>query len=272
LNAAAFAGRTALITGASAGIGAALAEEFARQGAAVVLAARRLERLEELAGRIHARGGRALAVSCDVRLDGDLLRAISATHAAGWGVDIVVANAGFGVVGAVQQLQLADYQRQFDTNVFGVLRTIQVALPDVLARRGSIVILGSVAGHIPMAGISAYGMSKFALRALAGALRQELRPSGVAVTLISPGFIASEFRQIDNAGVRHADTREQIPAWLLVPAQRAARAMVNAVRRRQGERVVSAHGRVLVWLYRHCPRLVEGALRIWRPRRRSAGR
>jgi len=264
-----FSGRTVLITGASSGLGAALSSEFAAQGAAVVLAARRLDRLEAVAARIRDRGGRALVVVCDVTREEDLLRAMAAIHAAGWVVDTVVANAGFGVAGRFSALRTADYQRQFDTNVFGVVRTVRAALADLQASRGSIVIVGSIAGHIPMAGISAYGMSKFALRALAGALRGELRSAEINVTLISPGFLASEFRQIDNLGVRHPHAPESIPAWLLVSSEQAARTIVRAVYRRRGECVVTGHGRVLVWLYRHMPWLVEAVLRSWRPTRKA---
>lgn len=265
----AFAGRTVLITGASSGIGAALAREFAAQGAVVVLAARRLERLETLAAEIRSAGGQALACCCDITRAGDPERVIDQAHAAGLSVDIVVANAGFAVAGRFEKLTLADYQCQFDTNVFGVLRTIQAALGDVRARRGSVVIIGSISGHISLPGISAYSMSKFAVRALAHALRSELRRHGVSVTLISPGFVASELRQIDNAGRWHAHAPETVPPWLLVSAARAARTMVRAVRRRQRERVVTGHGRCLVWIYRHAPWLVNAAVRLGRPVRRA---
>lgn len=264
----AFAGRTVLITGASSGIGAALAREFAAQGAALVLAARRLERLEVLATEIRAAGGQALVCCCDVTRAGDPERVIEQARAAGLGVDIVVANAGFAVAGRFEKLTLADYQRQFDTNVFGVLRTIRAALGELCARRGSVVMVGSIAGHISLPGISAYSMSKFAVRALAHALRGELRRHGVSVTLVSPGYVASEFRQIDNAGRRHADAPESVPDWLLVSAASAARTIVRAVRRRQRERVVTGHGRFVVWAYRHAPWLVNAAVRLVRPVRR----
>lgn len=268
MNRARFAGRTVLITGAASGIGAALGREFARQGAAVVLTARRLERLEALAVEIRQAGGRAMALACDVTREGDCERAIAQVHAAGWHLDIVVANAGFGVAGAFGNLTLADYQRQFDTNVYGVLRTLRAGLADVREHRGSLVIIGSVAGHIALPGISAYAMSKFALHALAQSLRVELRRQGINVTLISPGFVSSEFRQVDNAGRRHADLPEPMPAWLLADPSRVARSIVRAVQRGVRERVVTGHGRLLVWTWRHAPWLVNAVLRFWQPVRR----
>jgi NADP-dependent 3-hydroxy acid dehydrogenase YdfG len=144
-----FAGRVVLITGASSGIGAALAREFAQQGADVVLAARRLSKVAELAAELQATGRRAIAVECDVTRDGALEEAVRQALAALGRLDVVVANAGFGVVGPFARLMLDDYRRQFETNVFGVLRTAAAALPALRQSRGTLVIIGSVSGHVP---------------------------------------------------------------------------------------------------------------------------
>src|SRR2546425_1726539 len=143
-----FAGRVAFITGASSGIGAALAREFARQGADLALAARRLDRLEALAAELASTGRRALALPCDVTKDGDLERAVARTTAELGRVDVLVANAGFGVVGRLDGLTLEDYRRQLETNVFGVLRTIYAGLAELRRARGRLVIVGSVSGHV----------------------------------------------------------------------------------------------------------------------------
>ncbi|HEX5814554.1 MAG TPA: SDR family NAD(P)-dependent oxidoreductase, partial [Methylomirabilota bacterium] len=147
-------------------MGAALAREFARRGADVVLAARRVDRLDALAQDLERRGRRALAVACDVTRDGDVERAVAAARAAFGRLDVVVANAGFGVVGAVERLTLDDYRRQFETNVFGVLRTVRAALPELKRTAGRLAIVGSVSGHVATPGSSPYAMSKFAVRAL----------------------------------------------------------------------------------------------------------
>ncbi len=249
------------MTGASSGIGAALAREFAREGAAVVLAARRLDRLEALAGELRAAGHRAIAVPCDVTRDGSVEQAVARALDAFQHLDVAVANAGFGVAGPFEALALDDYRRQFETNVMGVLRTAYAALPALRARRGTLVIMGSVSGHLATPGISAYAMSKFAVRAFAAAVRHELRPAGVAVVLVSPGFVASEIRQVDNRGVHHPDAPDPAPAWLRMPAERAARVIVRAVARRRREVVVTGHGKLLVWLARHAASLVDVGLR-----------
>src|SRR5690349_10887305 len=139
---------TALITGASSGIGAALAREFARRGYCVALVARRLEKLEVLASGIRAAGGKATVHRGDVTVDGSLAGVIDDLAGQGVSPSIVVANAGFGVVGNAQKLTLDDYRRQFETNVFGVIRTLQETLPALKRMQGRFVIMGSVAGHL----------------------------------------------------------------------------------------------------------------------------
>ncbi len=257
-----FAGSAVFITGASSGIGAALALEFAREGADVVLAARRRDRLESLAAEIEAIGCRAVVAPCDVTREGDLERAAAAGRAALGKLDVVVANAGFGVTGLLERLSLDDYRRQLETNVFGVLRTIYATLEDLKKSRGRLVVIGSVSGHVAVAGSSAYSMSKFAVRGLAASLGHELAEHGASVTLISPGFIESEIRQVDNRGVRRAEKpAPPIPAALVMATPTAARKIVSAVARRRREVVITGFGKAAVLLQRHLPGLLAAIIR-----------
>ncbi|MBV8405366.1 MAG: SDR family NAD(P)-dependent oxidoreductase, partial [Gammaproteobacteria bacterium] len=161
----AFDGKVVLVTGASSGIGEELCRQLGRQGALLTLAARRTERMAELARAIAAAGGPTpLVLECDVTRDGDVERAVAATVQERGRLDIVFANAGFGVAGLFTRLSVADYRRQFETNLFGVLRTLYAALPEVTRTRGQLVITGSVAGRVATPGNSAYAMSKFAVR------------------------------------------------------------------------------------------------------------
>jgi short-subunit dehydrogenase len=264
-----FGGQTVFITGASAGIGAALAREFARLGADLVLGARRTERLDALAQELQRGGRRAIAVASDVTKDGDVERAVAAARSAFGRIDVVVANAGFGVVGPVERLTLEDYRRQFETNVFGVLRTIWATLPDLKQTRGRVAIIGSVSGHLATPGSSPYAMSKFAVRALAEALGHELARDGVTVTLISPGFVESELRRIDNHGHLSASAGDPIPSWLVMSATRAARQIVSAIARRRREAVITGHGRAAVFMNRHAPWLVSAVIRAFGVRSRG---
>lgn len=254
-----FQDKVVLITGASSGIGAALAREFARQGARLVLCARRVERLQALAREVGE--DRALAVACDVTRDGDLEGATRAGLERFGRLDVVVANAGFGVSGRVDALALDDFRRQFETNVFGVLRTVCATLPELKKTRGTLALMGSVAGHVASPGMAPYSMSKFAVRALAEALAGEVRRDGVSVVLISPGFVESDIRRTDNEGRVHEGAQDPVPAWLVMPADRAARQIVRAVKRRVPEAIITGHGKVIVAADRYARGLVRLILR-----------
>ncbi|CAN91841.1 oxidoreductase, short-chain dehydrogenase/reductase family [Sorangium cellulosum So ce56] len=264
------AGRVVLITGASSGIGEALAREVARRGGRVVLAARRAQRIEALATEIRRSGGEALATPCDVTRDGDVERAVAQASEAFGRLDIAVANAGFSVAGRVEQLALDDFRRQFETNVFGALRTVKAALPELKRSRGGVALVGSVLGYLAVPAVGAYTMSKFAVRALAETLRAELHAEGVAVTHVAPGYVASEIRRIDNAGNLHEGAPDPVPRWLVMPAQTAARQIMDGIIARRAEVIVTAHGKLGVSLSRHAPGLLRASVsRLPRKRRIS---
>lgn len=262
-----FQDKVVLITGASSGIGAALGREFARRGAFVVLCARRVERLQALAREVGE--ARAIAVACDVTRDGDLEAATSAAVERFGRLDVAVANAGFGVSGRVGSLTLADFRRQFETNVFGVLRTVYASVPELRKTHGTLVLMGSVSGHVSPPGMAPYCMSKFAVRALAESLAGELRREGVSVVLISPGFVESDIRRTDNQGRVREGAKDPVPSWLVMPTDRAARQIVQAVERRVPEAIITGHGKVIVALDRYARGLVRLVLR--RSTRRPGG-
>ncbi len=252
-------GKVALVTGASSGIGEALARAVVAQGGSVVLFARRAERLSALSAEL---GERSASVTGDVTREGDGARAVEVAKDRFGGLDLLFANAGFGVAGDVTSLSIDDYRRQFETNVFGVVRTVTEALPALRERRGAIGIVGSVNGYVSIPGWSAYCMSKHAVRSFAECLRGELRSSGVSVTHLAPGFVESDFRRTDNQSVLHEHARDPVPSWLVVPAPRAASAMVKAVVSRRAEVVVTGHGKIAVGVQRHAPAVVSTALRV----------
>ncbi len=252
--------QTVLITGASSGIGAALAREFARRGLHVAMVARRLEKLEVLAAELRAAGGQASAHRGDVTAEGDIAQVVNELRRSGHTPSIVVANAGFGVVGNAQKLGLDDFRRQFETNVFAVIRTLHESLQALRECQGRFVIMSSVAGYLSGAGGSPYSMSKFAVRALAESLHGDLKSAGVGCTLISPGFVDSDIRRVDNRGGLHADAPDPVPGWLRLRADRAARTMARGILRGRREVIVTFHARVIIFFARHFPRFTRWAM------------
>ncbi len=249
-----FEGMSVFLTGASSGIGKALALELARQGARVALAARRVERLEIVQAAIEEEGGEALALCCDVTDRASIDAAVARTVEVFGGIDIAVANAGFGVSGAFEQLTTDDYRRQFDTNVFGVIDTAYAVLPHLEASKGRLGIVASVLGRMGTPTTSAYCASKFALCGFAESIQYELAEKGVSLTCINPGIVESNFRMVDNQNAFHDGRNDPAPRWLVVPTETAARAIARALHRRQFEAVITGHGKVLTAFNRHFPR------------------
>lgn len=192
-------GQVALVTGASSGIGEAIAEALAQQGAHVTLAARRVDRLHTLAERLgKIEGvGETQIVECDVRDEEQVKQAVARTIDR-WGrLDILVANAGFGGRGPLVDGDPARWKNMLDTNVFGLLLTLKHGVKPMLeAGRGHVVVMSSVAGRVTQAGGAVYCASKAAAAVIADSLRMEAAPKGVAVTSIEPGVVLSEFQQV----------------------------------------------------------------------------
>jgi short-subunit dehydrogenase len=257
--------KVVLVTGASSGIGEALARHAAAQGAWVVLAARREDRVQRIASELENQGRRALGLRCDVTSDSDVQAVVERTAAEFGGIDVLLANAGFGVQGRIDELGVDDYRRQFETNVYGVIRSIQCALPALKHRRGAIGVVGSANGYLSVPGWSAYCMSKHAVQSLCACIRHELSPDGVSVTHLAPGFVESEFRKVDNQGRLQEDVKDVVPSWLTMRTEPAARAMLKAVIERREEAVITLHAKVVVGLERHAPRLVSAALGVAGP-------
>ena len=242
------------ITGASSGLGEAMARRLT--ASQLVLTARRTDRLDKLREELGPE--RVMLCPGDVRED---LTPVLAPALERFGrLDAVIANAGFGVAGKVAKLAPEDLQRQLDVNLFGVMRTVQAALPALRESRGRIGIVGSVSGYISLPGTGAYSMSKFAVRALCDSLRAELAADGVSVTHFAPGFVDSEIRRVNNEGEFDPEAREPVPEWLMMPTPRAAQIMLSALERRKAERVFTHHGRSAVWLARHLPTVLRMAV------------
>lgn len=205
-----------VISGASSGIGAATARELARQGATVVLAARREAELGALATEIERHGGRALAIPTDVSLRDDIERVVRMTIEHYGRIDVLINNAGMGPGSSVLNTDDAAMQQILNVNLLAPARCIQAVLPHMRQQQQGVILnIGSVAGEI--ATDTVYSATKFGLRGLTDALRRELRQEKIAVILVAPGFIRTSM----TAGVD-----------LPMPGPEAvARAIVAAIRR-----------------------------------------
>lgn len=238
------AGRRALVTGASAGIGAATARALAAEGAEVVLCARRRERLEHLADEL----GGAQVVALDVRDEGAVRQGL-----AGQAFDVVLANAGLGR--GVEKLAAGDpleWSEMIDTNVKGLLHTLRATLPAMLERRtGDVVLLGSVAGRQVYPGGNVYCATKHAVRAIYEGLRLDHVGSGVRFTTVDPGMVETEFSLMRFRGDAAAAKKVYEGMTPLQPED-VADAIVYAVTRpphvNVGEIVLWASAQASTWL------------------------
>ena len=246
-------GKTALVTGASSGIGKAFAELLAAKGYAVVLTARRSDRLEALAAELRQRHG----VSTHT-IVADLAQPDASQHIAaelgsrGLFIDVLVNNAGYGVPGSYANVAWGDHARFMQVMVMAVLDLTYRLLPGMLDRGwGRIINIASVAGMVPSpAGHTLYGASKSFVIRFSEALAAENAPKGVNVTAVCPGFTFSEFHDV--TGTR--DKMKSVPGLLWLKADDVAREGYDAVMKGESVVVNGAIYRLLVWLNAAMPR------------------
>lgn len=226
-------GKNVVVTGASSGIGRATALELARRGAHVVLAARRVARLDEVAAECRALGVRAVTVPTDVTHAEDCRRLIDAAG----DVDVLINNAGFAIFSSIADASPDDAREMIETNYLGAFHCTQAVLPRMLARRsGTIVNVSSITGLMGFARMSAYCASKFALTGFTEALRDEVIGSGVRVALVCPGTTETElFVKAE---------RDKMPGasrlMSAVDAERVARAVCDAAEDGRYRRILPA--------------------------------
>lgn len=244
-----------LITGASRGIGAAIAHAFAQEGCRLMLTARHPERLQHQVEALQARGVDVIGLPADVTRQEQVQRVVERTVAT-WGrVDILVANAGVYVQKPVVETTVEDLRRALAVNFYGGVHLVLAALPHLLRqRRGHIVLVTSMDAKKGIPPDGPYAAAKAALSAWGDVLRQELRASGIRVTIVFPG-------RVDTDMVAHL----RVP-WISakIPPERVARAIVRAVRRGQVEVIVPWHARLLWWAQAFWPPLADWAVRFFR--------
>jgi NADP-dependent 3-hydroxy acid dehydrogenase YdfG len=222
-------GKIVIITGASSGLGEATARRLANEGATVVLAARRGDRIQALADELNGNGGRAKAVTTDVIEADQVKRLVDATVDEFGRVDVILNNAGLMPLAPLERLKEDEWQQMIDVNLKGTLNGVAAALPHMKSQKaGQIINVSSVYGHKVAPGAAVYCATKFAVRALSEGLRQEVKPYNIRTTVISPGAVATEL--LDHIGEK--DIQEEVQEFvseIAVPADTFARMVSFAI-------------------------------------------
>lgn len=249
----------AIVTGASSGIGREIALELARQKARIVATARREDRLAELVGDIKKLGGEAHAVPGDIT-DPEMRKTLltAATEQLG-GLDLLVNNAGIGAIGPFAEATPERLRRIMEVNFFSPVELIRAALPLLEQGRWPMIVnVSSVLGHRGIPKKSEYCASKFALHGISDALRCELAPRGIDVLLVSPSTTATEFFDsvIDGGGDEGKATLPWL-RWGQMSSRGVARKAVRAMRKGKHEIILTPGGKILVWLDRMMPSIMN---------------
>jgi NADP-dependent 3-hydroxy acid dehydrogenase YdfG len=220
------AGRVALVTGASSGIGEATALVLARHGARVAVAARRRDRLEQLVLKIAAQGGESLLLEADLGDAAQAQRIVEETEKGFGRLDLLINNAGVMYLEPIAAATLEHWRTMLELNVLALMAACQAALPGMRKRReGHIVNIASTAGRIANANAAGYAASKFGVVAFSEALRKEAYGDNIRVTVIEPGAVDTELR----AHIAHGETRQAIDAWAGSLRQLQSEDIANAV-------------------------------------------
>ncbi|QDU72704.1 SDR family NAD(P)-dependent oxidoreductase [Mucisphaera calidilacus] len=231
-------GKVLAVTGASSGIGAATAIEAARRGMNVALCARRTDKLEEVACKIVAEGGQAAAIPCNVADPASVEHFIAETVQRLGRLDVVYANAGYGLVKDVLEMTDEEHRAIFETNYFGTLNTIKAAMPALRAADNGlrhVIVCSSVVSEISLPECGAYCATKAAQDGLAGSLRFELEPEGFKVTTVHPVGTTSEFFTTAAEISGHRPQRRVLPSGLKQTPEHVGRRIVAAIQRPRAE-------------------------------------
>jgi short-subunit dehydrogenase len=253
-----FTGKVVVVTGASMGIGEAIARVFADQGSKVVLLSRDAGRAELARQRIGNQD-RTLAMACDVRHREDIDRVVGLTLHHFQRIDVWINNAGHGILDAVASADMAAVRSTFDTNFFGALEAMQAVIPVMKQQGGGTVVnISSVAGHLPLPFHALYSATKFAMNALGKGARIELKNSGINVLTVCPGYVRTDFGA--NA-IRGHEQKQVRPASVKgITAERVARAVLEGCKKEKREVVVPWTMHPVIKVYQLLPGLVEWAM------------
>lgn len=252
-------GQVVLITGASSGFGADAARLFAKEGCAVVLAARRIDRLQDLAEKIQSEGGSALAVPVDIAERRSIYGMMETVFDIYDHVDILFNNAGFGRLNWLESLNPPrDIQTQVAVNLLGTIEVTRIVLPHMLKRgKGHIINMSSIAGYIGAPTYAVYAATKFGLRGFTESLRREVGPRGIKVSGIYPGPAATEFGKrtpTDKPGTPHGGA---LPTWFTMKSEYVAAQVVKVAKHPRRSVIVPWWLGPIIWTNETFPALTD---------------
>ncbi len=254
-----FKDKVVIITGASSGIGEATAREFAGKGSRVVLAARREQELAKISGEIVSSGGDAMYVKTDVSNESECKHLIDKTVEKHGRIDILVNNAGLSMRASFINVDITVLQRLMDVNFWGTVYCTKYALPYLLASKGSLIGVSSVAGFHGLPGRTGYSASKFAMHGFLETIRIEHLKTGLHVMIIAPGFTSTEIRK----HALTADGTEQgespINEEHLMSPQYVARWVLKGIKKRKRNKLLTWYGRLTALFQRIIPDFVDWA-------------
>jgi short-subunit dehydrogenase len=253
-----FKNKVIIVTGASSGIGKACAEEFAKRGANLVLAARQYVTLCEITADLEKRYGiKAIAVQTDVSNEDDCKGLVKQALVTFNKIDILINNAGLSMRALFNEVELSVLKNLMDVNFWGSVYCTKYALPEILKTKGSVVGISSIAGYRGLPGRTGYSSSKFAMNGFMESLRTELLKTGVHVMVACPGFTASNIRvaALAKDGASHGET--SMEEGKMMSADVVAQTIVDGIAKRKRTLIMTGQGKLTVWINKLLPALAD---------------
>ena len=250
--------KVVIITGASSGIGLALAKEFAQRGSKLVLAARSAEKLKDLETEFNNKGTETICVATDVSKEAECKNLIDKAIAKFNRIDILINNAGISMRALFKDVDLDVLKQLMDVNFWGTVYCTKYALPHLLKSKGSVTGISSIAGFIGLPARTGYSASKYAMHGFLETLRVENLKTGLHVLIAAPGFTASNIRNtaLSNDGSAQGESPRNEDK--MMSAEEVAQHVVNAIKKRKPTLILTfVEGKLTVWLKKWAPRLLE---------------
>jgi NAD(P)-dependent dehydrogenase (short-subunit alcohol dehydrogenase family) len=252
-----FQNKVVVVTGAASGIGAAICDRFAREGASVMLLDRDEAGAEAVAERLKSNGIDAEGYGCDVANEEECRAVIETVIAQRGGIDVLVNNAGITQRSAFVDTDISVYRKVMDVNFFGSLYCTKAAIGSLIERHGMIIVIESLAGVSPLLGRTGYAASKHALHGLFTSLRSELRGSGVHIMLVCPGFVTTNLQTRALGGDGNVTTHPQSMVGKPTSPDSVAEDIFNGALSRKPLLVLTPVGKLSYWISRLAPTLYE---------------